>query len=108
MVQASTISEKLDHLVEQIVQLVQPQRIVLFGSVSRDQAHEASDADLLIVVPEGTPRRLTAQRLYLELRGIELPFDLLVVTPDLLEKHQNNPGLIYATIMKEGKELYAA
>jgi len=41
------------------------------------------------------------------LKGIGIPFDLLVVTPNLLEKHKNNIGLIYKTVLEEGRELSA-
>jgi len=37
-----------------------------------------------------------------------VPFDILVTTPSTLEKHKDNIGLIYQTILKEGREIYAA
>ena len=55
----------------------------------------------------GTHRRKAAQQLYLHLKGIGIPFDLLVVTLNLLEKHKNNIGLIYKTVLEEGRELSA-
>lgn len=66
------------------------------------------DVDLLIVMPDGVHRRKIAQKLYLDLKGLEVAFDLLVATPDDLLKNQENRGLIYAQILKEGEELYAA
>ena len=68
-----------------------------------------SDIDLLVVVPDGSHRRHTAQRLYAGIRHVGIPFDLLVATPSDLEKHtRTNVGLIYATILQEGIEVYAA
>jgi len=32
--------------------------------------------------------------------------DVLVATPSDLERHKNNIGLIYRTILREGKDLY--
>jgi uncharacterized protein len=40
--------------------------------------------------------------------GLGVPFDILVATPEDLELHCNNPGLIYQTILREGMEVYAA
>ncbi len=59
-------------------------------------------------MPEGVHRRRTAQLLYRKIRGVGVPFDILVATPTDLERHKNNIGLIYRTILIEGKELYVA
>ncbi|MBF0352928.1 MAG: nucleotidyltransferase domain-containing protein [SAR324 cluster bacterium] len=93
-------------LTENIIQLVQPLRLILFGSVVRGTATATSDIDMLVVMPEGTHRRHTAQFLYRQIKGLEIPFDLIVATPSDLEKHHNNPGLMYKTILEEGEEVY--
>ena len=100
--------EALEALVNAIVDVAHPLRIIVFGSAARGTAGPTSDIDLLIVMPEGTHRRKTAQDLYQRIRGIGVPFDLLVATPGDLEKHRDNIGLIYRTILAEGKEVYAA
>ncbi len=65
-----------------------------------------SDLDLLVVMPEGVHRRKTAQKLYREITGLGVPFDIVVATPNDLEKHKRNVGLIYKSVLKEGKEIY--
>jgi uncharacterized protein len=60
------------------------------------------------VIPQGTHRRKIAQRLYRQMRGLGVPVDILVATPEDLELHRNNPGLIYQTILREGMEVYVA
>ena len=77
----------VEDLVQQIVARARPLRVILFGSSASGEARSDSDIDLLIVMPEGTHRRRTAQRLYVELQGCPLPFDLLVATPGDLERH---------------------
>jgi predicted nucleotidyltransferase len=94
--------------VERIVEQVHPLRIIMFGSVARDEQSIESDVDLLVVMPEGTHRRQTAQLLYRRLRGLPVPVDILVTTEVNLDRQKDNPGLIYRTILQEGKELYAA
>jgi hypothetical protein len=59
-------------------------------------------------MPEGVHRRRTAQLLYQRVRGTGVPFDILVATPDDLRKHKDKIGLIYRTILQEGREVYAA
>jgi predicted nucleotidyltransferase len=100
--------EIIDQIVKKIVELVHPLRIILFGSAARGEAKPDSDIDLLIVIPEGGHRRKTAQFLYRHIAGIKVPFDILVATPGDLERHRDNIGLIYRTVLREGKEVYVA
>ena len=100
-------SEAINFLIKRIVEEVDPLRILLFGSMSLGTFGPDSDIDLLVVMPEGTHRRRTTQKLYRHLRGVGVPFDIIVSTPSDLEQHKNNIGLIYYTILNEGKELYA-
>jgi uncharacterized protein len=94
-------------LVSQIVKAAQPLQVVLFGSGARGTMQPGSDIDLMVVMPDGTHRRKTAQRLYRAISGVKTPFDLLVATPDDLEKHKNNIGLIYRVVLQEGQVVYA-
>jgi predicted nucleotidyltransferase len=98
----------IDVLVRRIVEEVHPIRIILFGSAARGKVEEDSDIDLLVVMPEGVHRRRIAQLLYQKIIGLGAPFEILVATPADLQKHKNNIGLIYRTILQEGKEVYAA
>ena len=101
-------SSDFSSLVEQVVSLARPLRIILFGSAARGDAGPESDVDLLVVMPDGTHRRHAAQRLYAGIRHVGIPFDLLVATPSDQQKHQWNIGLIYSAILQEGIEVYAA
>ena len=71
----------INQLVQQIVAAVHPLKIILFGSVVREEAKTGSDIDVLVVMPEGVHRRHTAQYLYRQIRGLGVPFDILVATP---------------------------
>ena len=96
----------LNDLVSRIVDCVHPLRIILFGSAARGDMVEGSDVDLMVVMPEGTHRRHTAQRLYRSIRGVRQPFDVVVATPQDLEQHRDTPGLIYREALREGVTLY--
>ena len=98
----------MHQLVQHIVRVVDPLRIIVFGSAARGEFGKSSDIDLLVVMPEGVHRRKTAQKLYRQIKGLGVPFDILVATPEDLERHKDNIGLIYRTILDEGKEVYAA
>ena len=98
----------IDQLVARIVEVVNPLKIILFGSAARGDMGPDSDLDVLVVMPEGVHRRKTAQHLYREIRGLGVPFDILVTTPEILEKHKDDIGLVYQTILREGKDIYVA
>ena len=102
------IQDQIDLLVRCIVDAVHPLKIVLFGSASRDEMRSGSDIDVLVVMPDGVHRGHIAQHLYQAVNGVATPFDILVSTPSDLEKHKDNPWLIYKTILEEGRILYAA
>jgi predicted nucleotidyltransferase len=101
-------TSSLDRLVQSIVDKAAPLRIILFGSAARGEQAGDSDIDLLVVVPDGTHRRKTAQGLYRETAGIGVPFDLVVATRSDLEQHADNRGLIFRSALREGRELYVA
>ena len=95
-------------VVRRIAEAARPLRIVLFGSAVRGEMGPDSDVDVLVVMPEGTNRRQTAQYIHTQLFGIPVAVDVVVATPSDLERYGDNPGLIYRTILEEGRELYAA
>jgi predicted nucleotidyltransferase len=101
-------SQVVDRLVQKVVTAVHPMRIILFGSAARGAMGPDSDLDVLVVMPQGTHRRKTAQRLYRQMSGLGVPFDIVVATSEDLELYRSNPGLIYGAILREGTEVYAA
>ena len=101
-------SKVIKKLVHSIVNSVHPLKIILFGSAARGEIGYNSDIDVLVVMPEGVHRRHTAQLLYRQIIGLGTPFDIIVATPKDLRKYKDNIGLIYHTVLKEGKEIYAA
>ena len=100
-------SEHIDELVRRIVETVHPLRIILFGSAARGDGGPHSDLDVMVVMPDGTHRRRTAQRIYRQLAGIGVPVDVVVATETDLREYGDTIGLIYRTILREGRELYA-
>ncbi len=95
-------------IVDHIVRLVRPLRVVVFGSVARGEARPDSDLDLLVVMPDGAPRRATAQKLYVEVPCRGIPFDVVVTTPERLRAYHPGSGFIYSAALREGVEVYVA
>lgn len=102
------VTAEIEHLVSLIVAEAHPLRVILFGSAARGEMTPDSDVDLLVVMPDGTHRLHTMQDLYACIRGVTLPFDILVATTSDLEVRGDVPGLVYRDALREGRELYAA
>jgi len=101
-------SEQLDEILQRLVPTLQPLRVILFGSAARGEMGPDSDIDLLVVMPEGTHRRHTMEEAHCLFTGLPFPVDVVVATPSDIERHAHSPGYIYATILREGRELYVA
>ncbi|MFA5112581.1 MAG: nucleotidyltransferase domain-containing protein, partial [Desulfobaccales bacterium] len=87
----------------------QPERIYLFGSKARGDAGLDSDYDLMIIVPDNTPPERRRSRLaYQALRGTRTAADILVWTREAFDSRLHLPASLPATIIREGKLLYAA
>jgi len=104
--ETAVTQELLDNVVSRIVDVAQPLRIVLFGSALRGSIGPHSDLDILVVMPDGTHRRNTAQRIYRSLFGLGVPKDVVVVTESDVRNYRTNHSLVIAPALEEGREIY--
>lgn len=99
---------KVDELVQRIVEIAHPLRVILFGSAARGEMGPNSDLDVLVVMPDGVHRRKTAQEIYRHLWGFGFAKDIIVVTESDIQEYGSNPYMIIKSALEEGKELYHA
>ena len=101
----------LKSMTETIVDEVNPDEVILFGSHARGTERAGSDVDLLVVMPDAEEtrrhrRRLTG-RLYRRLAAFPVSKDILVYTQGEVERWRGVPGHIVAISLSEGRRLYA-
>jgi len=101
-----TLQNSIRRIVAQIVALARPRKVILFGSATSGRVGADGDIDFLIVVPDGNRPEEVQDRLNMGIRRKPKPCDFLVTTSSVLRRHRRNPGLIYASILREGKEVY--
>lgn len=97
----------LREIVRRVVEIAQPEEIILFGSAARGEMRTNSDVDLL-VVKSNAHRRKLAQKIYRHLIGVGQAVDVIVVTPDDLDRYRDSYALIIAPALDEGRVVYAA
>lgn len=101
----------LDEVVERIVQAVDPETIVLFGSAATREAGPGSDIDLLVVDREPfgreRSRRRQLRRIHQALAGMGIAKDILLFSVDEVERWRSSPNHIVARALRQGRVLYA-
>lgn len=101
-----SIAELLTEIVKRIVSAGDPEQIILFGSYARGDFGPDSDLDLLVIEKDVDAPRRESVRLRRALRGLLVPIDVIVATPEQIERHRNTIGLIYRPALQEGRVLY--
>ena len=101
------MTDLLREIVRRIVHATQPDRIILFGSSARGDGDAYSDIDVL-VVKQCAQRREVAGKIYQALIGVGRAVDVVVATPDDIERYRNSPSMVIAPAIGEGRVIYAA
>ena len=105
--QANITQSTLDDIVRRIVEVAQPEKIILFGSAVRGEMGPHSDLDLLII-KSGAHRRELSDRIIRVLYGVNAAVDLVVATPEDIERYKDSHALVYKPAIREGLVLYDA
>jgi predicted nucleotidyltransferase len=108
MVSKSRFDEEINNILEQLIRLYKPQKVILFGSLAEGQIHQDSDIDLFIIksdVPEIGVDRIR------QLDGLikyRLATDFIVYKPEELDRRLKMGDPFVKYILDKGKVLYEA
>jgi predicted nucleotidyltransferase len=105
--QEAAESNALAEIVRRIVRVAAPERIVLFGSAARGEARPDSDLDLLVIKPGRYHRGRLTEEIYRSLIGVGRAVDVVVVTPEDVDRYRDARGLVIAPALRDGREIYA-
>jgi len=100
--------KKLEEIINRILQVIIPDKIILFGSRARGNNKKDSDYDLLVIKSGIQDELLIARKIYRYLIGVDESVDIMVETPETLEKYKETPGYVYKSILKEGIVVYGS
>jgi predicted nucleotidyltransferase len=101
--------EKVQTVVNKIIEIAMPRKIILFGSYVLGKTHDDSDLDVMVVTADDmiNPRKESV-RIRRALKGILMSIDIIVVPETILALHAESPGFIYREALKQGRVVYDA
>lgn len=100
------VSETLPEAVERIVHELRPEKIILFGSYAYSKPTPDSDVDLLVIMQtqaSGADRSWAVSRLLLPR---PFPVDILVRTPQEVQRALEKGDFFIREILTRGRVLY--
>ncbi|MBI5410139.1 MAG: nucleotidyltransferase domain-containing protein [Nitrospirae bacterium] len=99
--------EKLKEIIHRIVEVAKPDKIILFGSAARGEMGPNSDVDLLVVKSGDFHRGCLTEEIYMNLFGVGQAVDIIVVTPEDVERYKDSFAVVIYPALREGKVVYA-
>jgi predicted nucleotidyltransferase len=101
-------SAVLADIVKRVVRAVNPEKIVLFGSAARGTMGPKSDVDLLVIKGGKFNRWRLLTTIYHHLRDTDAAIDVVLVTPEEVERYRDTHCLVICPALREGKVVYGA
>ena len=100
----------IGEIVQAIVNEVDPERVILFGSRGRGDERQDSDVDLVVVEAEpfgpNRSRHKEMVRLYHAVAGFPVAADVLVYSRDDVDFWRDSLNHVLARALREGRVLY--
>jgi uncharacterized protein len=96
----------LADIVRRIVRAARPEKIVLFGSAARGEMGPNSDYDVLVIKGGRYNRRRLLVEIYDELSDKDAAVDVVLATPEEVERYRHSFCLVICPAMAEGKVIY--
>ncbi len=108
MSQKTLTEETLQEIIRRVVEVAHPERIILFGSAARGNMGPNSDVDLLVIKDGEYDHGSLVADIYVNLVGVRQAVEVILVTPEQVEKYRDVHCLIIKPALREGREVYRA
>jgi predicted nucleotidyltransferase len=96
----------LPEIVRRIVEAVDPDKIILFGSRARGDNRPDSDFDLLVIKPSQEAKHRRAVPILRSLWGMDAPIDVVWYTPEEFEDWSGIRTHLVGRVLREGRVLH--
>ena len=108
MVSKSQFDKEIHNIVNQLIRLYKPEKVILFGSLAQGQVHQGTDIDLFIIKSDVPELGVDRIRQLDELIKYKLATDFIVYRPQELERRLKSGDPFVKSILEQGKVLYEA
>ena len=108
MISKIQFDKEVKNILDQLIRLYKPEKVILFGSLSEGQINEGTDIDLFIVKSDIPELGVDRIRELDSLIKYNLATDFIVYKPQELEQRLKLGDPFVKNILKEGKVLYEA
>ncbi|NEQ31823.1 MAG: nucleotidyltransferase domain-containing protein [Leptolyngbya sp. SIO4C5] len=110
----TTVTTVTDDLIQRmaaaVVQAVEPEQVILFGSQARGEAGSHSDVDLLIIQSEpfgpGHSRIMEMTKVWRALAKFGVPTDIVLYSRDEVDIWRGSRNHVTTRALEEGRVLY--
>ncbi len=94
-------------VLERLIAVARPRKIILFGSYVRGQVGPDTDLDVLVVTENCVSNpRTESVRLRDAVSDVDMSMDILVVPEAQFDALRDTPGLIYREACEQGRLVY--
>jgi len=108
MINNDRFDKEIKNIIEQLIILYKPQKIILFGSLVRDNTKAGTDIDLFIIKKDVPNLGVDRIRQLDRLIKYKLATDFIVYKPEEVEQRLKLGDPFIKSIISEGKVLYDA
>ena len=91
-----------ERVIEMAKQKIEPDLMIVFGSVASRTANDDSDLDLILVKESDENRLIRSARARMVLEDSDIPIDIFVYTPEEFEKALSNKHSLVHEAMATG------
>jgi len=98
----------INKIINAVLKVIVPDKVILFGSHARGDARPDSDYDILIIKSGIENGNRIEGDIYEKLfdEDIDVSVDVLVATPEIIEKYKDALGCIIKPALREGIIIY--
>ena len=98
----------LDKIIDRIVSMFSPEKIIIFGSAANGTADADSDVDILIIMDTELSYYKRSGPIRAAMRGIPVAMDMIILTPEEYEELKDDESSFASVISKTGVVAYEA
>ena len=108
MITKDRFDKEIQNILEQLIHLYKPEKVILFGSLANGRVNQGTDIDLFIIKSDVPALGVDRIRQLDTIISYELATDFIVYKPQEVEQRLQLGDPFVKSILEEGKVLYNA